>query len=130
MLRRLPLSLFTLLVAMRSIIAWMLLLSPMSLAAASDALRRQVPLRDNWLIRQLDTASPDIAALTRDSALPDQSWLRAAMPAQVHEVLLANKLIPDPHVGRNAHLPHQFPLRRLAHRQLAAGRRLARLHHD
>jgi len=80
----------------------MLLLFSIPLAAASESLRCRIPLRDHWLIRQLDTATPDLAALTRDSASPDASWLRAAMPAEVHEVLLANQRIADPHVGRNA----------------------------
>ena len=64
--------------------------------------RRRITLTDNWLIKQLDSDKPDIATLMRDSASPDKTWLAARMPAQVHEVLLANKLIDDPRVGRNA----------------------------
>jgi beta-mannosidase len=64
--------------------------------------RRQILLRDGWLVKQLDTDKPDIVALTRESAAPDKTWLTARMPAQVHDVLLAHGLIPDPHLGTNA----------------------------
>lgn len=64
--------------------------------------RRPIPLRDGWLVKQLDTDKPDVAALTRESASPDKTWLTARMPAQVHDVLLAHGLIPDPHAGTNA----------------------------
>ena len=53
-------------------------------------------------MKQVETDKPDIAALTRESASPDKTWLAARMPAQVHDVLLAHGLIPDPHVGTNA----------------------------
>ncbi|MCX6872455.1 MAG: hypothetical protein NTW21_01400 [Verrucomicrobia bacterium] len=69
---------------------------------AAGSARRQLALRDGWSVRQLDSGQPDIAALTRESAAPDQTWLSARMPAQVHDVLLAHGLIPDPHVGTNA----------------------------
>jgi hypothetical protein len=64
--------------------------------------RRQVLLRDGWLVKQLDSDKPDIAALMRESATPDKSWLAARMPAQMHEILLEHGLIADPHVGKNA----------------------------
>ena len=64
--------------------------------------RPQIPLADGWLVHQLDNDQPDVAALARASAVPDRTWLSARMPAQVHDVLLAHALIPDPHVGTNA----------------------------
>jgi beta-mannosidase len=67
-----------------------------------QAARQRIALADGWLIKQLDTDKPDVAALARQSASPDKTWLSARMPAQVHDVLLAHGLIADPHVGRNA----------------------------
>jgi hypothetical protein len=64
--------------------------------------RRRIPLAENWLVRQLDTQKPDIAAIVRQSQTPDNNWLAARMPAQVHDILLAHGRIADPHVGRNA----------------------------
>src|SRR5512141_1222530 len=69
---------------------------------AAEPARRQIALREGWLVKQLETDKPDVAALARESASPDKSWLVAQMPAQVHDVLLAHGLIPDPHVGTNA----------------------------
>ena len=71
-------------------------------APPDAAARRRVPLREGWLVKQLDTDKPDVAALARNSATPDKSWLPARMPAQVHDVLLAHGLMADPHVGRSA----------------------------
>jgi beta-mannosidase len=56
------------------------------LPAAQPKRFRQV-LADGWTVQQRGS---------------DSAPLRARMPAQVHEILLANKLIPDPHVSRNA----------------------------
>ena len=53
-------------------------------------------------MKQLETDKPDVTSLARESASPDKTWLTARMPAQVHDVLLAHGLIPDPHVGTNA----------------------------
>ena len=53
-------------------------------------------------MRQLGPGPCDAANLTSLAASPDESWLGATMPAQVHDVLLAHRRIPDPHVGRNA----------------------------
>lgn len=75
---------------------------PASLNPGLGASRRQIVLSDGWLVKQLDTNQPDVAALARASATPDRTWLAARMPAQVHDVLLAHNLIPDPHVGTNA----------------------------
>lgn len=59
-------------------------------------------LTAGWLIRQLDSANADAAALTRELDTSHDAWLPAPMPAQVHDVLLEHGLIADPHVGRNA----------------------------
>jgi len=64
--------------------------------------RRRVPPRDDWLVKRLATDKPDLAAVTRESASPDGTWLPARMPAQAHDVLLAHGRIPDPHVGAGA----------------------------
>ncbi len=64
--------------------------------------RTTTTLTENWHIRQLDTDKPDVAALTRSAASPDQTWLSARMPAQVHEILLQHGKIPDPHISKNA----------------------------
>jgi hypothetical protein len=72
------------------------------LNSPAESGRRQVPLREGWLVKQLETDKPDIAKLARESATPDNTWLAARMPAQVHDVLLAHGLIPDPHIGTNA----------------------------
>lgn len=69
---------------------------------AVDSARRRLTLRDGWPVKQLETERPNIAALTRESASPDSTWLAASMPAQVHDVLLAHGRIPDPHIGTNA----------------------------
>ena len=83
------------------LVGWLLVAT--GTVAADDATsRRQLALKDNWLVKQLDTDKPDIAALARESASPDKTWLAAPMPAQVHEILLQRGLIPDPHVGKNA----------------------------
>ena len=64
--------------------------------------RRSIVLKDCWYIRKLDSAKPDVQALGRELESPDKSWLPATMPTQVHEILLANGLIPDPHISKNA----------------------------
>ena len=73
-----------------------------TLGHAAEPARRQISLREGWLVKQLDTGKPDVAVLVDESASPDKTWLAARMPAQVHDVLLAHGLIPDPHVGTNA----------------------------
>ncbi|MCX6906117.1 MAG: hypothetical protein NTW03_22085, partial [Verrucomicrobia bacterium] len=70
--------------------------------ADEQAGRRRITLTDGWLVKQLETDKPDVAMLAREAASPDKSWMPAVMPAQVHDVLLARGLIPDPHVGKNA----------------------------
>ena len=64
--------------------------------------RTTTTLTENWHIKQLDTDESDVAALTRSVASPDQTWLSARMPAQVHEILLRHGKISDPHIGKNA----------------------------
>jgi hypothetical protein len=69
--------------------------------AEGDVRTRQT-LDKGWAIKQLEGEPPDIAALTQAAANPDDAWLAATMPAQVHEVLLARAAIPDPRIGKNA----------------------------
>jgi hypothetical protein len=83
-------------------LAGLIALAPVRSVAEEAAARRQFPLADGWLVRQLDSDTPDIAALALDSQTPNEAWLSARMPAQVHDVLLAHGRIDDPHVGRNA----------------------------
>ena len=78
-----------------------ILLAVLAAADAQTARTRQV-LAEGWVVKQLDAEKPDIARLTREAAAPDDTWLRARMPAQVHDILLENRKIPDPHIGRNA----------------------------
>ncbi len=65
-------------------------------------MRTEHTLTEGWLIRQLDSDGPDVAALTRAVGTPDAAWLPARVPAQVHDVLLEQGLISDPRIGRNA----------------------------
>jgi len=62
-------------------------LSAMAVESGDTVLRKQVPLRDGWLVRQLDTDKADVTALAREAISPDKSWMPARMPAQVHELL-------------------------------------------
>jgi len=77
-------------------------------AAGTEALVRGDPtrslraLREGWHIKQLETDRPNIPALTEAATKPDDSWMPATIPAQVHDVLLACGKIPDPRVGKNA----------------------------
>ena len=64
--------------------------------------RKLINLRDTWFIRQLSTDSPDISLLEKEILNPGAGWFSAQMPAQVHEILLKNGEIPDPHIGKNA----------------------------
>ncbi len=64
--------------------------------------RATLSLRDGWFVKQIESPQPDIAALTREVAVPDTSWLTATLPAQAHDVLLAHGRIPDPRIGKNA----------------------------
>jgi len=71
-------------------------------SASADTARTRITLSKGWFIRQLDDGAPDIAALTKEAARPGEQWLKATMPAQVHDILLARGRIPDPRIGRNA----------------------------
>jgi beta-mannosidase len=64
--------------------------------------RTTITLSENWHIKQLETDKPNVAALTRQATSPDNTWLPARMPAQVHDILLKHGKISDPHVGKNA----------------------------
>ena len=65
-------------------------------------MRTLEPLSKGWFVKQLDGGQEDMAELTRQAGNPDASWLPANMPAEVHDILLAHGLIPDPHISRNA----------------------------
>jgi len=64
--------------------------------------RRQVVLTEGWFVRQLETDKPAIDDLLGTLGNPDDGWMPATMPAQVHDVLLAHGRIADPRIGRNA----------------------------
>jgi hypothetical protein len=66
------------------------------------AKRKQIFLAGGWFIKQLETEKADVAALMREAASPDSTWLSARMPAQVHDVLFQHGRISDPRIGRNA----------------------------
>ncbi|QGN34064.1 hypothetical protein [Microlunatus sp. Gsoil 973] len=63
-------------------------------------MRSDVALTDGW---QLADAA-DCADLTEviNGAEADGTWYDVAVPTGVHEVLLREGRIPDPHLGRNA----------------------------
>lgn len=72
-------------------------------------MRQRHPLRDGWYVRELPGEEHDPVALSAEAAEvlrggrpTSGAWLRATMPAQVHDVLLAHGRLDDPHVGRNA----------------------------
>ncbi len=71
-------------------------------SVATAAERTRIVLTDHWHIKQLDGDRPDVAALTRQAAEPNATWLAARMPEQVHDVLLRLGKIADPRVGKNA----------------------------
>ncbi len=83
-----------------AIAAALVLLSPA--ISFGQALRTRTVLSEGWFVKQLEAPNPDVGGLTRETASPDKSWLSARMPAQVHDVLLEHKLIPDPRVSDNA----------------------------
>ena len=65
-------------------------------------MRTTTTLTEGWHVRQLEPGDYDVAELAREGRAPGDEWLAARMPAQVHDVLLAHSLIPDPHGGKNA----------------------------
>lgn len=71
-------------------------------AAKTAPTRSPQALRKGWHVKQLETDKPNIPALTRAAGNPDDTWMPATMPAQVHDILLAGGKIPDPRVGKNA----------------------------
>ena len=74
----------------------------MTLPVAANATRTRILLNDDWHVKQLAGSKPDVAELTRQAADPDDEWLAARMPAQVHDVLLEHGKIADPRIGKNA----------------------------
>ncbi len=72
------------------------------LAGNANSRRSRQVLTEEWRMRQLDGGPPDIAQLTREATSPGKEWLKARMPAQVHDILLAHGQISDPRIGRNA----------------------------
>jgi hypothetical protein len=80
-----------------------LIIGGMRPLSGAELTRRTVSvLRDAWFVKQLEPGQADPKALTVELAAPGKAWLAARMPAQVHDVLLAHKLITDPHFGKNA----------------------------
>jgi len=69
---------------------------------ALAATRTRLDLSDNWHIKQLENACPDIDTLGLQALKPDSSWLKARMPAQIHDILLSHGIIADPRIGKNA----------------------------
>ena len=65
-------------------------------------MRTRQPLTEGWFIKQLPETIPDGADLSPAASTPEDTWLTARMPAQVHDVQLHHGLIADPRVGRNA----------------------------
>ena len=59
-------------------------------------------MRDGWLLHELEPGQYDAEALAAGAGLGGEDSLSADMPAQVHDVLFAHGLIPDPRIGRNA----------------------------
>lgn len=87
----------------RIMVTWAFVLFQFIAVPCVQAQQRTVTvLTENWYIKQLETDKPDITELSRSISSPDPTWLSARMPAQVHEVLLENGKISDPHVGKNA----------------------------
>ena len=74
----------------------------LAVTVPAAAARVRQTLADGWYVKQLESANPDIGQLVRSLNQPDNAWLSARMPAQVHEILLAHKLIPDPRLSENA----------------------------
>jgi beta-mannosidase len=64
-------------------------------------MRSETILSENWRLKSLEPGQAG-QELAGRLAAPDEQWLAARMPAQVHDVLLAHGQIPDPHIGRNA----------------------------
>ena len=89
-----------------SLLAWVIMFaapdSPGNPVSENSIARKHIILNDGWLVKQIDQRQPDVAALERESSIPDRSWLSARMPAQVHDILQAHHLISDPHVGTNS----------------------------
>jgi beta-mannosidase len=66
------------------------------------AMRTRQNLNQGWHIRELENDLVDIQALQQSALDGQPAWLATSMPAQVHDILFAHGLIPDPHLGKNA----------------------------
>jgi len=88
--------------ALTTLAALALVLLAAETRSEETIVRTQRALVDGWCVKPLETDKPDVAALMREAASPDKSWLSVRMPAQVHDVLFQHGLIPDPRVGKNA----------------------------
>jgi beta-mannosidase len=64
--------------------------------------RRRIVLSEGWHVKQLVSDKPVLGDLIEGLGNPADGWMAATMPAQVHDVLLAQGRIVDPHVGKNA----------------------------
>ena len=62
-------------------------------------MRRQITLSEGWHIREWAGSTPDLLSL---QSAEGQGWLSARMPAEVQDILLAHKLIPDPLLSKGA----------------------------
>jgi beta-mannosidase len=65
-------------------------------------MRKQLKLTHNWFVRQVEPETADIGELSRGMLNPDGSWMQAEMPAQVHDILITRRLLPDPRLSKNA----------------------------
>jgi len=65
-------------------------------------MRYQIDIREGWRIQQLSTKLPEPESLPQSILDATADWMPAQVPAQVHEILLANGRIPDPHLSKNA----------------------------
>jgi hypothetical protein len=70
-------------------------------ASAAPARRERTVLAEGWRVRELSSPEIDIAALARSLAAPGGEWMETPVPAEVHDVLLRYKRIPDPRFGDN-----------------------------
>jgi hypothetical protein len=66
-------------------------------AQASE--RRRIVLSEDWHVKQVMSDKPMLGDLIEGLGNPADGWMAATMPAQVHDVLLAQGRIVDPHVS-------------------------------
>jgi hypothetical protein len=87
---------------MTSRIVFAMLLASPFVNDLEGAERSQKVLSQGWFLREVEAADLARVALAEGLGKLDSDWLTVAMPAQVHDVLLAHGKIPDPRIGRNA----------------------------